>query len=155
MKRFLLIAFVLLSACKSSYKQVEITEINEKKDRVEIGITDVNSLTSLMKDLSVNLNKRLDFIIYDTSKIVDGKPPILVEGTLTDKSTTIDKSVSEEQITDRSEVVIEDKGQVNIRDKLQIEEKKNNKSWIEQLTRFGFVILLLACVGVYVKKRWF
>ena len=144
---------LLLFSCKSSKEYLNTRETNEKKNKVEIGITDINSLSSLMKDLSVNLNKRLDFIIYDTSKIVEGKPPILVEGSLTDKSTTIDKSVSEEQITDNSKVIIEDKGQVNIRDKLQVTEKENNRSWIEQLTRFGFVVLLLVCVGVYVKKK--
>ena len=144
---------LLLFSCKSSKEYLNTRETNEKKNKVEIGITDINSLSSLMKVLSVNLNKRLDFIIYDTSKIVEGKPPILVEGSLTDKSTTIDKSVSEEQITDNSKVIIEDKGQVNIRDKLQVTEKENNRSWIEQLTRFGFVVLLLVCVGVYVKKK--
>lgn len=146
---------LLLFSCKSSKELVSNRVEEEKKDRIEIGITDVSTLTSFIKDLSVSKDIKLDFIIYDTSKIVEGRPSILVEGTLTDNSTITDKSVSEEQITDKSEVVIEDKGQVNIRDKLQVTEKKNNKSWIEQLTRFGFVILLLVCVGVYVKKRWF
>lgn len=145
----------LLFSCKSSKELISNRVEEEKKDKVEIGITDVSTLTSLMKDLSVSKDIKLDFIVYDTSKSIEGKSPILVEGTLTDNSIITDKSVSEEQITDKSEIVTEDKGQVNIRDKLQSSEKKNNKSWIEQLTKFGFVILLLACVGIYVKKRWF
>ena len=154
MRALMLIAsIILLSACKSSYRYKSDIEIDEKKDKVELTNFDLTKIDKLIKNLSVSKDIKLDFIIYDTSKTIEGKPPILVEGTLTDNSTITDKSVSEEQITDKSEVVIEDKGQVNIRDKLQVKEKKNNRSWIEQLTRFGFVIVLLVCVGVYVKKK--
>lgn len=156
MRALMLIAsIILLSACKSSYKYKSDIEIVEKKDKVELTNFDLTKIDKLIKNLSVSKDIKLDFIIYDTSKIVDGKPPILVEGTLTDKSTTIDKSVSEELITDNSKEIIEDKGQVNIRDKLHVTEKKNNKSWIEKLTRLGIVIILLLVLGIYVKKRWF
>lgn len=146
---------LLLFSCKSSKEYLNTRETDEKKDKIELTNFDLTKIDKLIKDLSVSKDIKLDFIIYDTSKTIDGKPPILVEGSLTDNSTITDKSVSEEKVTDKSEVVIEDKGQVNIRDKLQVTEKKNNRSWIEQLTRFGFVIVLLVCVGVYVRKRWF
>ena len=147
---------LLLFSCKSSKEYLNTREIDEKKDKVELTNFDLTKIDKLIKDLSVSKDIKLDFIIYDTSKpIIEGKPPILIEGSLTDNSTITDKSVSEEQITDKSREIIQDKGQVNIRDKLKVEEKKNNKSWIEQLTRFGFVIVLLVCVGVSLKKRSF
>lgn len=152
----LMLILLLLVGCKTS-KQLTTSKITEeRKDKNEYVITDLTKIDKLIKDLVINTDKKIDFVVYDTSKpVVEGKPPILVEGILTDNSTITDKSVSEEQVTDNSREIIEDKGQVNIRDKLQVEEKKNNKSWIEQLTRFGFVIILLLGIVVYVKKRWF
>lgn len=142
--------------CKTSKQLTTYKITEERKDKEEYVVTDLNSFSSLVKDLSINLDKRLDFVVYDTSKpIVEGKPPVLMEASLVDNSVITDKSTQEELITDNSREIIEDKGQVNIRDKLQVEEKKNNKSWIEQLTRFGVVIILLLVVGIYIKKRWF
>lgn len=152
----LMLILLFLFGCKTS-KQLTTSKITEeRKDKNEYVITDLTKIDKLIKDLSVSKDIKLDFIIYDTSKpVVEGKPPILVEGLLTDNSTITDKSVSEELITDNSEVLIKDKGKVNIRDELTVKERKNNKSWIEQLTRFGFVIILLLVVGIYIKKRWF
>ena len=155
MWKYLLILF-LLFGCKSSKEYLSTREVDEKKYKAEYALTDLTKVDKLFSDLVINTDKKIDFVVYDTSKpVVEGKPPILVEGILTDNSTITDKSVSEEQVTDNSREIIEDKGQVNIRDKLQVEEKKNNKSWIEQLTRFGFVIILLLGIVVYIKKRWF
>lgn len=158
MKQFHLVLscflLLLLVSCKTSKEYLSTSTIDEKKDKIELTNFDLTKIDKLFTNLVVNTDKKLEFIMYDTSKTVEGKSPILIEGTLIDKSTLTDKSVSEKQLTDNSEVVIEDKGQINIRDKLQVEEKKNNKSWIEQLTRLGLVIVLF-CLGVYVKKRWF
>ena len=116
----------------------------------------MTKIDKLFTDLVINTDRKLDFIVFDTSKpITEGKPPILIEGSLVDNSVITDKSQQEELITDNSEVLIKDKGKVNIRDELTVKERKNNKSWIEQLTRFGVVIILLLVVGIYIKKRWF
>lgn len=151
-----MLILLLLVGCKTS-KQLTTSKITkERKDKEEYVVTDLNSFSSLVKDLSINLDKRLDFVVYDTSQpVVEGKPPVLMEASLVDNSVITDKSTQEELITDNSEVLIKDKGKVNIRDELTVKERKNNKSWIEQLTRFGVVIILLLVVGIYVKKRWF
>lgn len=142
--------------CKTSKQLTTSNVIDEKKDKSELTNFDLTKIDKLFSDLVINTDKKLDFIVYDTSKpIVEGKPPMLMKGTLTDKSILIDKSTSEELVTDNSKSLVEDKEKVNIRDELKVEEKKNNKSWIEQLTRFGFVLVLLICVGIYVKRRWF
>lgn len=157
MKQFHLVLscflLLLLVSCKTSKEYLNTHEVDEKKDKIELTNFDLTKIDKLMNDLVINTDKKLDFIIYDTSKSTEGKSPILIEGTLTDKSTIADKSVSEKQFTDNSEVVVEDKGQINIRDKLQVEEKKNHKSWIEQLTRLGIVLVLLVGVGIYLKKK--
>ena len=152
----LLLVLLLFVGCKSSKELVATRVQKEQKDMVELSKTDIQAIKSIVNDLSVNLNKRLDFIVYDTEKpTLEGRPPVLFEGTVTDNSTITDKGLQQEQINDNSEAVTRDKGKVNIRDKLQVEEKKNNKTWIEQLTKFGVVIILLLGTVIYIKKRWF
>ena len=147
---------MLFVSCKSSKEYLNTREVDEKKDKAEYSLTDLTKIDKLFSDLLINTDKKLDFIVYDTSKpLIEGKSPVLVEGSLTDKSTLTDKSASEELVTDNSKSLVEDKGQINIRDELKVKEKKNNKSWIEQLTRFGVVVILLVGAGIYIKKRWF
>lgn len=147
---------LLFFSCKSSKELISNHVEDEKKDVIQTSNYDLTKIDKLFTDLVINTDRKLDFIVFDTSKpITEGKPPILIEGSLVDNSVVTDKSQQEKLITDNSKVLIEDKEQVNIRDKLQVKEKKNNKSWIEQITRLGVVIILLACVGIYVKKRWF
>ena len=152
----LMLILLFLVGCKTS-KQLTTSKITEeRKDKNEYVITDLTKIDKLIKDLVINTDKKIDFVMYDTSKpIVEGKPPVLMEASLVDNTVITDKSTQEELITDNSEVLIKDKGKVNIRDELTVKERKNNKSWIEQLTRFGVVIILLLVVGIYIKKRWF
>ena len=147
---------LLFFSCKSSKELISNHVEDEKKDVTQTSNFDLTKIDKLFTDLVINTDRKLDFIVFDTSKpITEGKPPILIEGSLVDNSVVTDKSQQEKLITDNSEVLIKDKGKVNLRDELQSKEKRNNKTWIEQLTRFGFVIVLLVCVGIYVKKRWF
>lgn len=151
----LILILLLLFGCKSSKEYLNTREVDEKKDKVEYVVTDLTKVDKLFSDLVINTDKKLDFIVYDTNKSIEGKPPVLMKGTLTDKSILTDKSRREELITDNSKSLVEDKGQINIRDELKVKEKKNNKTWIEQLTRFGVVVILLLGAGLYIKKRWF
>ena len=147
---------ILFWSCKSSKQLTASRVVDEKKDVIQTSNFDLAKIDKLFTDLAINTDRKLNFIVFDTSKpIVEGKPPILIEGSFVDNSVITDKSQQEELITDNSEVLIKDKGKINIRDELQSKEKRNNKTGIEQLTRFGFVIVLLVCVGIYVKKRWF
>lgn len=150
----LLLAVLLLVGCKSS-KELVTTRVHEDhKDKVELSKTDVQVMKSIVSDLSVNLNKRLDFVVYDTDKpIFEGKPPILLEGTITDNSIIADKGSQQEQVTDNSEVVIEDKGRVNIRDELQSSEKKNNKTWIEQFSSLLWAVAVVGVLGYLIYRK--
>ena len=150
----LLLVVLLLVGCKSS-KELATTRVYEdKKDRVELSTTDIQAIKSVVSDLSVNLNKRLDFVVYDTSRpALEGKPPILLEGTLTDNSIIADKGSQQEQVTDNSEVIIEDKGRVNIRDELQSVEKKNNKTWIEQFSSLLWAVAVVGVIGYIIYRK--
>ena len=156
MKRYIgIVLFLLLIvSCKSS-KELVTTRVHEdNKDKVELSTTDVRSIKSIVSDLSVNLNKRLDFVVYDTDKpIFEGKPPILFEGTITDNSIIVDKGSQQEQVTDNSEVILQDKGQVNIRDELQSSEKKNNKTWIEQFSSLLWAVAVVGVIGYIIYRK--
>lgn len=150
--------FILLfiTGCKSSKELVHDKQSIEELNRTELLSSDLTKIDKLFTDIVVNTDRKLDFIVFDTSNpLVDNEPPILIKGSLVDNSVKIDRSKQEELVTDNSEIIIEDKGKVNIRDKLQTTEKINNKTWIEQLTRFGLVMFLLVSLGVYIKRRWF
>lgn len=152
----LIFIILLLVGCKSSKQLTASRVVDEKKDVIQTSNFDLTKIDKLFTDLVINTDRKLDFIVFDTSKpIAEGKPPILIEGSLVDNSVVTDNSQQEKLITDNSEVLIKDKGKINIRDELQSNEKRNNKTWIEQWTRFGVVAVLLVSIIVYVKKRWF
>lgn len=145
---------ILLCSCKSSKQLTTSRVVEEKKDVIQTSNFDLTKIDKLFTDLVINTDRKLDFIVFDTSKpITEGKPPILIEGSLVDNSVVTDKTQQEKLITDNSEVLIKDKGKVNIRGELQSKEKRNNKTWIEQFTCFGFIIMLLLGLGICVKKR--
>ena len=150
----LLLAVLLLVGCKSS-KELATTRVHEdNKDKVELSTTDIQTIKNVVSDLSVNLNKRLDFVVYDTNRpAIEGKPPILLEGTLTDNSIITDKGSQQEQVTDNSEVILQDKGQVNIRDELQSSEKKNNKTWIEQFSSLLWAVAVVGVLGYLIYRK--
>ncbi|MGL5261683.1 MAG: hypothetical protein ACRC9P_04795 [Bacteroides sp.] len=149
----LILILLLLVGCKSSKQLTASRVVDEKKDVIQTSNLELTKIDKLFSDLVINTDRKLDFIVFDTNKpITEGKPPVLIEGSLVDSSVITDKSQQDELITDNSEVVIENKGTVNIRDELQSKEK-NSKSWIDQLTRFGFIIMLLLGLGIYIKKR--
>lgn len=155
MWRYLLI-LLLVVGCKSSKELMHDKQSSQETNRMELSNFDLTKVDKLFTDIVINTDRKLDFIVFDTSKpLVDNEPPILIKGSLVDNSTSVDRSRLEELVTDNSEVIVEDKGKVNIRDKLQASEKINNKTWIEQLTKFGVVIAILMILIIYIKRRWF
>ena len=146
---------LLFFSCKSSKELISNHVEEERKDKIELTNFDLTKIDKLFTDLVINTDRKLDFIVFDTSKpITEGKPPILIEGSLVDNSVITDKSQQEKLITDNSEVLIKDKGKVNIRDELQSKEKRNNKTWIEQATYFIWAIIILVLILFVVYRRF-
>lgn len=145
---------ILLCSCKSSKQLTASRVVDEKKDVIQTSNFDLAKIDKLFTDLAINTDRKLNFIVFDTSKpIVEGKPPILIEGSFVDNSVITDKSQQEKLITDNSEVLIKDKGKVNLRDELQSKEKRNNKTWIEQATYFiGAIIALMLILFVLYRR---
>ena len=144
-----------LWSCKSSKQLVASKIIDEKKDVIQTSNLELTKKGELFTDFVINTDKKLDFIVFDTSKLqTDSEPPVLIKGSFIENSVITDKSMQEELITDNSKIVIKNKDKVNIRNELKSKEKKN-KSWIKQLVFLGNMTLFLLCIGVYIKKRWF
>lgn len=151
----LIFIILLLVGCKSSKQLTASRVVDEKKDVIQTSNFDLTKIDKLFTDLVINTDRKLDFIVFDTSKpIAEGKPPILIEGSLVDNSVVTDNSQQEKLITDNSEVLIKDKGKINIRDELESNEKRNNKAWIEQLTYLIWAIIGLVLI-VFVLYRKF
>ena len=110
---------ILLCSCKSSKQLTASRVVDEKKNVIQTSNYDLTKIDKLFTDLVINTDRKLDFIVFDTSKpIAEGKPPILIEGSLVDNSVVTDNSQQEKLTTGNSEVLIKDKGKINISFKL-------------------------------------
>ena len=122
-----------LGGCKSSrlvVDNIDKVEQEVKEDKVKF---DYDNTIDMSKLVSWDKDRMLDFIFYDTNKPIDintGKPPILAEGSLSnkDKINTEINSVVKENLTTE----IDSSSDSKIIDNSTHKDEVNKKSKVEQ-----------------------
>ena len=78
MWRYLLI-LLLVVGCKSSKELMHDKQSSQETNRMELSNFDLTKVDKLFTDIVINTDRKLDFIVFDTSKpLVDNEPPILI-----------------------------------------------------------------------------
>lgn len=151
--QLLLVVFVLstLIGCKSTERVVR--EENKQQAKEQSIYTSQNdiTLTEFAQQIKNSKNQHFRFVFYDTEKPITketGKPPLLMEGELTDKGIVeenTDIQSNEQSNIKQNETVIENED-TSLKDTSDI--AKNKKTVVEQTTGLLWAIISLILVGV-------